>query len=111
MYFEGRELKEYAEPVRREDLKIGQVYFSVQFADESMFIPIVEPWVYLGTKNDVNCLWFQDYPSHCEGLTWETATDEDRWHFQTAHGEINHMFEYDRALDVLMHCSLKRRRS
>jgi hypothetical protein len=42
MRFEERELKSYAEPVTPNLLTEGEVYFSVQFADEDMLIPIME---------------------------------------------------------------------
>jgi hypothetical protein len=40
MRFEARELKSYAEPVTASQLREGEIYFSVQFADESMLIPM-----------------------------------------------------------------------
>jgi hypothetical protein len=52
MRFEERELKSYAEPVISNLLTEGEVYFSVQFADEDMLIPILEAWVFAGRKLD-----------------------------------------------------------
>ena len=48
MRFEERELKSYAEPVTADLLEEGKVYFSVQFADSDMLIPIMETWVFAG---------------------------------------------------------------
>ena len=42
------ELKEYAEPVTAGALEEGKVYFSVQYADEDLHIPIIETWVFVG---------------------------------------------------------------
>jgi hypothetical protein len=36
MYFEGRELKEYAEPVSANELSEGKIYFSVNYVDDDM---------------------------------------------------------------------------
>jgi hypothetical protein len=38
MRFKGRELKPYGEPVSASSLKVGDVYFSVQFADRDMLL-------------------------------------------------------------------------
>jgi hypothetical protein len=76
--FEGRELKSYAEPVTASLLKEGDVYFSVQFADQEMLIPIMEAWVFAGRKLDhndeENHLYFQDVGSYRE----ESATTQRR---------------------------------
>jgi len=54
MRFEERELKPYAEPVAASLLKQGEVYFSVQFADEDMLVPIMETLVFAGRNLDPN---------------------------------------------------------
>jgi hypothetical protein len=111
MYFEGRELKSYAEPVLASELKEGLVYFSVQFIDEEMLIPIVEPLVFIGRNihpGDVAQVYFQDAGSYRQGLRYESATsDHGVVFYQQSEKEINHIFEYERALDVLMACSLR----
>jgi len=115
MRFEARDLKEYAEPVEAGQLEPGCVYFAVQFLDEEMLVPILEPWVFLGRdlrKGDVHLLYFQSFESHSGGLTLQSATQRDRESFQiTSERGIKHIFEYDRALDVLMTCALRRTRS
>ena len=50
MRFEERELKSYAEHVTPTLLREGEVYWSVQYADEHMLIPIIETWVFAGRK-------------------------------------------------------------
>ncbi len=113
MRFEARELKEYAEPVTAAELQGGRVYFAVQFLDEQMLVPTVEPFVFLGKNlrtGDVDRLYFQCFESYSRGVRLEAATENDQYSFQiTSERGIKHMFEYERALDVLMMCALKRR--
>jgi hypothetical protein len=113
MRFEARDLKSYAEPVSATDLRVGEVYFNVQFEDDKLHIPVVEPLIFLGRnleEGDTDLLYFQDFESYAMGVRYASATEDDAAVF---HGcgsdEINHIFEYERALDELLKCSLRRR--
>jgi len=112
MRFEAKELKPYAVPVQTDQLKAGEIYFSVQFVDEEMLIPIMEPLIYLG-KNLKNregeLLYFQSVESYARGIRIQSAGEDERSLFQIANPElINHIFEFERGLDVLLSCALKR---
>lgn len=113
MKFDERELKPYAEPVTANLLAEGSVYFSVQFADEDMLIPIMETWVFAGRRLNPEDLeghlYFQDVESYRHGVRYGSANAENA-HFQLATEKgVNHIFEYEHALDLLMLCSLRRR--
>ena len=112
--FEARELKPYAEPVTADLLKEGQTYFSVQFADDEMLTPIMETWVFAGRKLDPDDaedrLYFRDVESYLSGIRYESATDENAEFQVSTEKNINHIFEFEKALEVLMRCSLHRRR-
>jgi hypothetical protein len=115
MRFEERDLKPYAQPVTAKVLEQGRVYFSVQFADDDMLIPIMETWVFAGRKLDPkdaeNHLYFQDVESYLQGIRYGTANDENAT-FQIALQEnTKHFFEYEYALEELLKCSLRRRRT
>jgi hypothetical protein len=115
MRFEERELKPYAEPVTPDTLKAGEVYFSVQFTDEDMLVPIMETWVFAGRNLDsedvdVDRLYFQDVESYLQGIRYESAADENASFQVPSKNDINHIFDYERALDQLMKCSLRRRK-
>lgn len=114
MRFEERELKDYAEPVTPGDLRSGAVYFSVQFVDEDLLVPVVQPLVFLGKDLPGAAqghLSFQDFESYRQGVRYHSAGDNDRHFFQiAAPSNIKHIFEYERALDVLMSCALRRRK-
>lgn len=111
--FEERELKPYAEPVSASDLKEDVVYFSVTFVDDEMHIPTMETLVFVGRdleENDSGKLYFQDIDSYREGIRHESATEDDHvTFFECSEDELNNIFEYEQALDVLMRCSLRRR--
>ncbi|HTX16028.1 MAG TPA: hypothetical protein VMD77_12095 [Candidatus Baltobacteraceae bacterium] len=111
--FEARELKPYAEPVSKSDLTEGAVYFALQFADEKLLVPYLQPFVFIGKnleKEDVDLYYFQKIESHLAGVRYGSAAEED-WPDFEAYGpdQGKHIFEYERALDRLLVCSLRRR--
>jgi hypothetical protein len=113
MQFEARELKSYAEPVDPSVLKEGDVYFSVQFVDDEMLIPVMETWVFVGKglepEVDKDFFFFQDVASYIDGIRYESATGDDA-NFQAAKADgMKHIFEYERALERLMVCSIRRK--
>jgi hypothetical protein len=128
MYFEGRELKSYGEFVKASDLVIGRVYFRVSFLDEDMAIPEVVPLVFIGwdLSPEEPGLYYQDPGSFFEGKRWDDTndepaaepTDEDAnldglqngWFEMESDGTYSHVYEFERALDSLLTCSLKRRK-
>jgi hypothetical protein len=111
MRFEERELKPYAEPVSLEELKTGETYFAVLFVDDDMRVPILEPKVFVGRDlepGDDGQLYFQDYDSYQRGVRFDDSTGDEGAVFET--GAEKHVFEYERALDLLMVCALRRRK-
>jgi hypothetical protein len=118
MRFEAREIKPYSVPVVASELKIGSVYFRVSFMDESMHIPVMETIVFIGKDLDLKDLdvddkgkmYFQDYESYLQGIRFETLSKGDEAIFScNAEDELDGVFEFERALDQLMWCSLRRR--
>ena len=114
MRFEAREIKPYAEPVSASALKVGDVYFSVQFADSNLLIPIMETWIFLGRRFDPedveDRLYFQDVESYRQGIRYDSEDTGDAKFQVPTENNINHIFEYERALERLMECSLRRRK-
>jgi len=111
MIFEARELKRHSEPIAVEDLKEGSVYFAVNFLDKALLIPTMEPVVFVGRDRepgDTDRFYFQDAESYREGIRYESADEEDDPTFYTG-AAPNHIFDYERALDCLLVCSLRRR--
>jgi hypothetical protein len=113
--FEARRLKSYSEPVSKEDLREGEVYFFVNFNDEQLLIPTMEPFVYAGRNlelGDDNQVYFQDVRSFTNGIRYDTARDGDDAVFHTgSEDELGHVFDYEHALDQLLACSLRRKKS
>jgi ketosteroid isomerase-like protein len=111
MLFEARELEPFGQPVSSEELRRGEVYFGVLFLDDDGFVPILEPKVYIGRNlkpGDVDKVYFQDFASYRRGIRYESAKADDGAVFEV--GVNNCIFEYARALDVLMYCELRRRK-
>ncbi|SRR6266516_722769 len=106
-----REVKGYAEPVLPEHLQEGQVYFAVVFLDKDALVPSMEPRVFVGTKAEPvgNKLYFQDFASYQRGIRFESPGADEEATFITGAGR--YIFEYERALDVLMACALRRRKA
>lgn len=115
MRFEERELKPYAEPVSANKLKEGSIYFFLGYVDDEMLIPGLEPVVFVGRNldpEDEERVYFQDLDSYRRGVRYDSATKGDDATFYTgSENEEGHVFEYERALDQLMLCSLKRRKA
>lgn len=111
MRFEARNLKPYAEPVLPASLKEGETYFSVQYADEELLVPIVETLVFAGRNlddNDPALLYFQDAESYREGIRFGTDGAENARFQLGRDGKLNHIFDYEHALEELMKCSIRR---
>jgi len=126
VYFEGRELKTYGEFVKAADLVVGQVYFRVSFVDDDTVVPELVPLVFVGRNLDADesGLYFQDVDSYFAGERYEagewTSPPESsdtapllrgprECYFDViAEREYSSVFEYEKALDQLLACSLRR---
>src|SRR4051794_16397018 len=114
MHFERRELKPYAEPVDPARLREGITYFMVQFIDEEMLIPVMEPVTYIGRNlepEDLSQFYFQDVASYIAGARYGIDNSQGGTIYQQAENEVNHIFEYEHGLDVLLGCSLRRKKA
>jgi len=112
--FEGRDLKPFAEPVAESTLEEGTVHFSVNFVDDEMLVPTLEPVVFVGRnlgQSDTDRLYFQDVDSFRRGVRYLQSGNDDDGTFYVGPGtQVSHIFEFERALGVLMHCSIRRAR-
>ena len=111
MRFEARDLPPHAEPVSAGELVVGNVYFAVQYLDQQRLIPTWEPLVFLGRDlepEDSGQLYFQDAESHYAGARYEDENSEGAVFYQQASDQIKHIFEFDRALDRLLACGIRR---
>ena len=110
LYFPARELKPYAEPVSPEALSEGRVYFAVQFIDGELLIPTVEPLVFIGRDLDAEApgLYFQDAESYHAGVRVGSGDENEKHATVYTQRTVKHVFEYERALDQLLACALRR---
>jgi hypothetical protein len=114
LQFEARELRDYAEPVLATSLKEGAVYWSVQYADEDILIPLMETLVFVGKNldgNEADLLYFQDVESYRQGVR-HGSKEEDMAKFHLRREQnLRHIFEFEQALEELLKCSLRRKRN
>jgi len=116
MHFAGRNLKPYSEPVTPEDLEEGSVYFCVTFADEDMLVPVVETVVYVGTSLSsdpaedklAHTVYFQDIDSYQQENVSGRASEAKGKIFEYSLNELNNIYTFDHALDLLLACSVRR---
>jgi len=102
-----------AEPVSSTELQPGEIYFAVNFVDNEMLIPIMETLVFIGWNlepGDSGKIYFQDIESHREGVDYLSGSKDSLARFLVgSENNSGHIFTYERALDVLLGCSLRRR--
>lgn len=109
MHFE-RELPNYAEPVKANELKIGETYFAVQYLDEDLIFPVVEMLILTDTKPDEDgrtVFRFQDLGA---GIRRETSDADSAIFYSQPEQYLNHIFDCEHAVDELMRCALRRRK-
>jgi hypothetical protein len=109
MFFQQRELPPYAEPVSANELKEGTVYFELSYSPESMIIPFLETLRFVGKNlqpGDVGLVYFQQIMAH----RWveDESDSEDPW--GRDENQLNAHFEFDKALNGLLWCSLRRKK-
>jgi len=112
--FEGRDLKPYGEYAPESTLVEGKTYFAVHFLDDETLVPELRPLVFIGRNrepSDSGQLYFQDAGSYFAGARYESATAEDGAEFHCVPSGTPGVFEFEKALDVLLRCSLQRRAS
>jgi hypothetical protein len=110
LHFE-RDVPSFAEPVSAGELRESEIYFSVMFADEDMRIPIVETLVFTGNKmgeDGAMLCCFQDLDSYRQGIKYGTPAAERASFYFQPEIYLNHIFEYEKALQELIRCSIRR---
>jgi hypothetical protein len=113
MQFEGQDLTTYAEPVSASSLREGSTYFFVFYIDQDLCIPLMETVVFVGrylSSEGTELLRFQDVRSYNNGIRFGSP-DSNQAQFQSCtENSMNHLFEYEKALDELMRCALRRKK-
>ena len=92
--FAATDLKPYAEPVPSEELRQGQVYLALQFVDEDLLVPVLQPLLFLGWNLDGDeprVRFFQDYESFVAGVRYASRSETDSVYFEAySEGEGSH---------------------
>jgi hypothetical protein len=108
--FEGRDLKPYGEYVEPSNLVEGETYFAVHFLDDQMLVPELDPLVFIGRNldpGDSGRLYFQNVASYMSGVRYPDGGNAE---IHLVEENAPFVFEFERALDVLLRCSLRRQR-
>ncbi len=110
--FPATELKAHAEPVGASEMRENRVYFALQFLDQPLFVPVLQPLIFLGTNlsgNAPEMRYFQHLESFIAGVRYQTRDESDKAFFEIyGPDEGQHIFDYDHALKRLMFCGLRR---
>lgn len=113
MNSENRELPTPAGPITASELKKGSVYFAVNYVDDNLLIPVMETLVFIGRDlkpGDSGLVYFQDIGSYLRGIRYGAVPEEGfAEFFAGSENEVNHIFEYEHALEKLIRCAIRRK--
>ncbi len=89
-----------AEPIAPEALVPEEIYYAVQFLDNKLTIPCVEPLVFIGWNRAgdelVKTAYFQSAETYRLGLRFETTTAENPADFISAEeDELSYIFDFE----------------
>jgi hypothetical protein len=112
MHFKERRLPSHAQPITSSDLKQGGIYFAVNYLDEDMTVPVMESLVFIGRDlepGDSGQVYFQNIESYQRGIKYGEVIEGEPAEFSAgSETEVNHIFDFEKALEELMRCSLRR---
>lgn len=115
MWFEGREVKPYADSVEKHRLQAGSVYYTVTFFDDEMTVLELTTMVYLGTTM-VNEIAFKKLQL-CENgdiFVFQTASSYfvgkplEPKYLKFSERELAGVYTFDAALNVVLTCAIAR---
>lgn len=110
--FKKRFLEPFIEPVEASELREGVVYYTIDYSDSEMMIPHVMTVVYIGKNLDEDVEdthHFQDFNSYDFGVTMDSnADDVPAMFIGQPEDNLNNIFIFEKVLDELMRCSIRR---
>ena len=114
------------EYVKSSDLRVGDTYFVVHFLDEASHVPHLQAVVFIGRNlepSDSDHVYFQDFGSYQEGIRYgdarpwnpveegEDVQPSSEADFHVIQSNAPFALTYENALNVLLACSIRRRKS
>ncbi len=113
IFIKSREIPLFGEPISEHDIKLNSIYYIVNFVDENMMIPVMKTVVFVGKnleQDDNDSYYFQDIDSYNEGILYNPKdTDSYADFYVCSAKELNGVYDFEHALERLMHCSLRQR--
>ena len=109
----AKRIPTYAEHHPASRLQVGEIYFRIHFSDAELLVPYLEPAVYIGRDlavGDSGMLYFQDADSYLQGSRFGLPADVEPTVTRVFEHQSSSVFEYEKALDELLRCALRRQR-
>lgn len=104
-------LNVFAEPIVASQLKEGEIYFMLNFFDDHLLVPHLRTVIYIGrdvTGENDGKLYFQDFPSYTASGAYPHVRNGTAEIISCADDQVNHVFEFDKAVAVLQQCAARR---
>jgi hypothetical protein len=99
--------------VDKDELVSEAIYYFLNYEDEEMLIPHLQPVVFVGRNlhpGDKGLVYFQDITSFRSGVCYLTSPSDDVAEFYTgSEDELGHVFKFEEAVDELLRCSVRRK--
>ena len=113
--FEARILQPTAEYVKPEQLREGDTYFTVGYADPDLLFPSLEPVIFVGRDVEqlsADYIYFQDIASYRDGVRLDDANPEEegesRGLLHRFASDTPAVMDYENAVNELLRCYLRR---
>lgn len=113
--FEARILQPTAEYIKPGQLREGDTYFTVGYADPDLLLPTLMPVVFIGRDVEQpgsGLLYFQDMDSYRDGVRLDDSNAEDgeelRGFLYRFASDTPAVMDYENAVDELLRCYIRR---
>lgn len=113
LVFPERELSDAAESVDGGALKVGTVYYKVEFMDAQLSIPSMTPVVFAGRVAEgphEGDFLFQDYESYQRGARYDEASNQAAEFEAFAAEDGPSVFDFEGAVECLLRAWIRRSR-
>lgn len=110
--FPKRVLLDYAQPVAIGELRVGELYFIVNYVDAHLLVPSMEPVVFIGVGHPSvgkRMFAFQDASSYFGGIEPDHASVDTPVRVDAfKRNGLGSVFKFQGALDELLRCAMRR---
>ncbi len=111
MLFKSRDVNPNWDPLEADDLRVGGVYFSLGFADNSFHVPSLDTMVLVevSERNGTRVFLFQLATAYFSGISYDAAGEHEvPMLFEYDEDSLNSIFDFDGVLEQFLVCALHR---